>query len=51
MKKIKHLLITFINEWGWFAILIMIASAVTLLLLVSSIITPFINSVVWGTTV
>lgn len=51
MKKIIKKLDNLLYEYGWFAIFVMVLSAVTLILLISSVVTPFINSVVWGTCV
>lgn len=47
LKKLDNLL----YEYGWFAIAALTAAIVTLMLLVSSIVTPFINNIIWGITV
>lgn len=38
----------FYRYYGWFCTTVLAAGIVTLILMVSSIVTPFLNSIIWG---
>lgn len=51
MKKIIKKVDNLLYKCGWFAIAALTAAIVTLMLLISNIVTPFLNSIIWGITV
>lgn len=51
MKKIIKKVDNLLYECGWFAIVALIVTIVALILTISSVVTPFINNIIWGTTV
>lgn len=48
MKEIIKKVDNILYECGWFGIVALIAAIVALILLISSVVTPFLNSIIWG---
>lgn len=48
MKKIIKKLDNLLYECGWFAILSLGLAIIVLILCISSVLTPFLNSIIWG---
>lgn len=48
MKKIWNFIVDFIYDCGWFAAIIIALVITVIILLLSSIVTPFLNSIIWG---
>lgn len=48
MKKIKKFIVDFICDCGWFAAVIIALVITVIILVLSSIVTPFLNSIIWG---
>ena len=48
MKKIIKKLDNLLYELGWFAIVVLIIAIVVLIIAISSVLTPFLNSIIWG---
>ena len=48
MKKIIKKVDNLLYKCGWFAILSLVVVIITLILCISSVLTPFLNSIIWG---
>ena len=48
MKKVIKWIDNLLYEYGWFAIIVLIIAIIALILALSSVITPFLNSIIWG---
>ena len=48
MKKIWNFIVDFIYDCGWFAVVILVLAITVFILALSSIVTPFLNSIIWG---